>query len=190
MKMNDEYQLNDEQLRLATSRTLPAGAPLDTQTATARENFLRLGAALESAAGHLDESAIISHPSREQTCATTNSREQTCSRSRAADHLWPFLLAGALAASAVFAILRITSMLPKQNDQVALVTQDRHANAAQPEYPAGSTATWNDPLDDEIALAAATIEQYRSRSPTFDNSLFDMNIQLEALSQELLRESL
>jgi len=49
MNMNDQSQLTDEQLRLATSRHLPVGAPLDTETAAARAQFLTLGAALESA---------------------------------------------------------------------------------------------------------------------------------------------
>ena len=182
MKMNYEYKLNDDQLRLATSRHLPPGTSLDTETAAARDHFLTLGAALESASSDLDESAIISHISR----------EQTCSRTPATNNAWPLLLCCALAASAVFAIVRIVTMTPESGPQIAVVTEPNRETTIQHQTPAvgRSIAAWNDPLDDEIALAAATLEQYRSRSPSFDNSLFDMNIQLEALSQELLRESL
>jgi hypothetical protein len=49
---------------------------------------------------------------------------------------------------------------------------------------------WNDPLDDELALASAAIEQFTSRSRGFDDSLLDMNDQLRALSQELTNETL
>jgi len=182
MKMNYEYKLNDDQLRLATSCILPPGAALDTETAAARDQFLTLGTALESAASDFDEAAVISHISR----------EQTCSRTPATNHTWPLLLSIALAASAIFAIVRIITTIPESNPQIAVVTEPIRETTIQHQTPAvgRSTAAWNDPLDDEIALAAATIEQIRSRSPSFDNSLFDMNIQLEALSQELLRESL
>jgi hypothetical protein len=181
MKMNYEYKLNDDQLRLA-SRHLPPGTSLDTETAAARDHFLTLGAALESAPGEIDESAIIARLSR----------EQTCSRPPATNNAWPLLLCCALAASALVAIVRIATMPADSNPQIAVLTEPNPKTHVPQHAPATdrTTAAWNDPLDYEIALAAATLEQYRSRSPSFDNSLFDMNIQLEALSQELLRESL
>jgi len=53
-----------------------------------------------------------------------------------------------------------------------------------------TAVAWSDPLDDEIALAAATLDQLSSRHRGFDGSLLEMNERLEALSQELSIESL
>jgi hypothetical protein len=156
---------------------LPPGAPLDTQTAATRDHFLSLGAALESAANDLDESAIIAHLSR----------EQTCSRTPATNYSWPILLSIALAASALVAIVRIVTMLPESNPQIAIVTEPNRETTVQKQTP---SLAWNDPLDDEIALAAAKIEQYRTRGYSFDGSLRDMNERIDALSQELSAETL
>lgn len=192
--MNDPIQLTDEQLRLATSRTLPAGAQLDAQTSAARGTFLSLGSALESAASNFDEAALISKLSNSHVvCGSPDpAYAQTCSRSRATSQAWPLLLCGALAASALFAIVRIVTMLPQTGPQIVIAPQPGRATAVEQLAPAPSrsTAGWNDPLDDEIALAAATIEQYGSRRRGFDGSIMEMNVQLEALSQELLLESL
>ena len=152
--MNDDLQLTDEQLRLATSRSLPAGTQLDSDSAAARESFLALGAALESSTSNLDEAALIARLSI--------SREQTCSRSPATHNWWPLILCGALAASALFAIVRIASMMPQADTPIANLNPPNRPAPIQPWTPA-----FNDPLDDEIALAAATIEQYWQSRPRF-----------------------
>jgi hypothetical protein len=162
---------------MATSRSQTPGVPLDAETAAARDSFLALGAALESATSEFDEAEFVSRLSR----------EQTCSRNRPTNDVWPYLIAGVLAASALFAIVRIAFMSQEARPQIAVITKpDREAKVQRP----SPTLTWNDPLDDEIALAAATIEQFGSHTRGFDGSIIQMNVQLEALSQELLRESL
>jgi hypothetical protein len=53
-----------------------------------------------------------------------------------------------------------------------------------------ATGMWNDSLDDEIVLAALTIDQLRGNHRSFDHTLLNVNERLEALSEELARESL
>jgi hypothetical protein len=50
--------------------------------------------------------------------------------------------------------------------------------------------TWHEELDDEIALAAATLSQWSTSTRGVDASLSNMNDELSALSEELLGESL
>src|SRR5262245_23896411 len=101
--MIDDLHLTDEQLHLATSRLLPSATPLDAETAAARETYLARGVGLENAAKKFDEAALLSNISR----------ERTCSRSSPTQTWWPLIIYGALAASALIAITRIsTSLLP------------------------------------------------------------------------------
>jgi hypothetical protein len=89
------------------------------------------------------------------------------------------------------AIARIAIERQRGTDQVAL------PQAPNISAPAGMTGlvpttsvAWNDSLDDEIALAAATIDQFSHSPRGFDGSLLDMNDQLQALSRELFGETL
>jgi|SRR5262245_6688549 len=174
--MPNDLQLTDNQLRLATSRSLPPGAQLDAASSAARDSFLTLGSALESAATNFDEAALRAQ--------LTNSREQICSRSISVHNGWPLVLCGALAASALVAIVRVATVLTPADPQIA-VTEPKHFGPIQAWSPA-----FSDSLDDELAFAAAALRQYGSRERGFDGTLYDINVQLEALSEELSRESL
>ena len=183
--MNDELKLTDEQLRLATSRTLQPGVSLDVAATAARDSYLALGSVVESAAGDFDEADLIARLSK--VCVETTSSVVVEPRTSSARDWWPIVLSGALAAAGLVAIARIALVSQQANPLIAVV--------AKPDQPAlipfaRSAVAWNDPLDDEIALAAATIEQFAGRRRGFDGSLLDMNARLDALSQELLGESL
>ena len=185
--MNDDNSLTDDQLRLATSRCLPPDPELDSDTASARDAFMSLGSAAESAAGKFDEAQLLARLSKSCLVAPTVSPKPAELRR---DWL-SLVLAGALAAAALVAIVRITtdssaSKLPS----VAAVSPTETAPVAKESRPAPWSLAWNDSLDDEIALASATLQQYTSRDRGFDGSLLDMNDRLEALSQELSNETL
>jgi hypothetical protein len=177
--MNDKVNLNDEQLRLATSRSLPQDCALDTDTAAARDSFLALGAAVESAARGFDEKALI------KQLATT----PVALPDRPQRDWWPLIVSGALAAGMLLAIVRIASERQRTNTQMAVARLGNTTPAKTPFVTTASLA-WNDPLDDEIALAAATIDQFSNTARGFDGSLLEMNDRLEALSRELLGETL
>ncbi len=180
--MNDDLKITDDQLRLATSRSLPADTAIDPDTAAARDTFLALGSAVESAARHFDETALLSQ--------LTISREQICSQSVISRYAWPLIVSGALAAGMLLAIVRIAMEHRQASEPVAVVRPpDTGAPMTIPVIAPASVA-WNDPLDDEITLAAATIDQFSHTNRTFDNSLLDMNDQLQALSRELQGETL
>ena len=92
---------------------------------------------------------------------------------------------------AVLAIARVAIERYGDNDHVAVASLP--GNAIPPEVISRVTTaslTWNDSLDDEIALAAATLDLLSSRNRGFDGSLLQMNERLEALSHELSVESL
>src|SRR5689334_7840926 len=97
--MNDDLKLADDQLRLATSRSLPADSALDANTSAARDSFLALGSAVESAARNFDQAALLSQ--------LTTSREQTSSRSLSSQYAWPLIVTGALAAGMLLAVARL-----------------------------------------------------------------------------------
>jgi len=180
--MNDDLKLTDDQLRLVTSRSLPAGSALDAETSAARDGFLALGSAVESAARHFDEAALLSQ--------LTSSREQTCSRSLINQYAWPLIATGAIAAGMLLAIARIAMEHRQANEPIVIVRPPVTSAPVGTAVGAPSALTWNDPLDDEITLAAATIDRFSPTSRSFDNSLLDMNDQLQALSRELSGESL
>src|SRR5262245_34991208 len=180
--MNDELKLTDEQLRLATSQSLPADGALDADASAARDSFLALGSAAESAARNFDEAALIKRLTT--TCVAAPAQP-------ARDWLWPLIVTGALAAGMLLAIARIAIERQHINTHAPvanLPTKDAPTELI-PLVPI-TTVAWNDPLDDEIALAAATIHEFSGTNRTFDGSLLDMNDQLQALSRELLGETL
>jgi len=189
--MNDELKLTDEQLQLATSRSLPPCAVLNAETAAARESFVALGTAVEAFASELDEAALVARLSK--SCMEPADRGRIAlNRVSNQRDWWPIILSSALALAALIAIARIATVSP---DGVTDIAANQIADPpAQPQPHLANAgrvfAGWSDPLDDEIALAAATIGQLGGRSRGLDGSLNDMNERLDALSQELLGESL
>jgi hypothetical protein len=179
--MNDDPQFTDEQLRLATSRSLPADCPLDAETAAARDSFLALGSAVESGARKFDEAALIN-----RLTSTCVSLPQPPAR----DWWWPLIISGALAAGMLLAVARIAIERQRPNPQIAIAAPGKAASAPAIAVITPAAVTWNDPLDDEIAHAATTIERFWGPTRGVDSSLLDMNDRLEALSQELQGETL
>jgi len=177
---DDELKITDECLRLATSRSLPPGAPLDAETASLRDGFLALGSAVEAAAGPPDEAALLARLKRPRA-----SDARVTARPRKRDWL-PLLLAGALAASALIAIARV-AMVSQSTDAIAELPAGQRQSTLPDHLVA---AMWNDSLDEEILLAALSIDQLSGKNRGFDRSLLHMNERLEALSQELATESL
>jgi len=187
--MNDEFELTDEQLRLATTRSLPAGAALDPETAATRDDFVALGSALDSAAGQFDESALIVR--LQKSCPEFRAGCVNIKRRLAARDWWMIALSGALAAAALVAVVRIASESKQSAPRIAVNAAPHDSKAMKKDTAtAGLTTAWNDPLDDELLLAAAIIDQFASRSRGFDDSLLEMHERLDALSQELKGDAL
>jgi len=185
--MNDNLPLTDDQLRLATSRALSASPQLDSEATAARDSFLSLGATVESAANNFDKSALLARLTK--SCLESPSITLKPAQPNY-DWLAP-LLSTALAAAALLAIVRIaTDSNSTTGPRVATVVPSDTVPTPTDSHSPQRTLAWNDPLDDEIALASATIQQYSTRNRTFDNSLLDMNDRLEALSQELSTDTL
>jgi hypothetical protein len=189
--MNEDLQLTDEQLRLITSRSLSEATQLESEAATAREAFLALGAAIEAAAADLDEKALVRRIEENRTGASIHPAQNRSRYSTNAKWV-AFLVGGVLAASILIAIVQFSASISSNDYKLAVSPQPNGglANQSEGERNKQSSFGWNDPLDDEIAVAALAIDQIGGRNRAFDNSIFDMNQQLEALSQELLRESL
>ena len=201
--MNDEQRLNAEQLWLATSRRLPADTALDAETAAWREGFIALGSALETA---VDETDLLDRLRVSVRAASDRAAEFTdehgCLRMRQelvvpssakSAAPWALLFSAALAAATLIAIVRIgTEWQRGNNAAVAVVQTPGNAAVAQNDVqqPVPLPVGWNDPLDDELALAAATMGQFSAGRRGVDESLLDMNQELFLLSQELLGESL
>src|SRR5436190_445420 len=101
--MNEHLKLTDDELRLATSRSLPAGAELSAEAAALRDDFLAVGSALESAGHPFDEAALIARLS--PTCGrSTTGTALRSKRRRISRDGWAIALGGALAASGLVAL--------------------------------------------------------------------------------------
>jgi hypothetical protein len=185
--MNTE--LNEIELRQATARAGPADAIAAADVAAGREAFLSLGAAVEIAAADFDEAALVSR--LKQSCVSSAPLEKAGGAHGSPRRgWWLAIVGGALAAAMLFAVARLVVLPSADTVTIGLnpnsdPTDDRASNAPA----ANVVSVWHDPLDDELALAAATIEQLAARR-SFDGSLWQMNQRLEALSQELSGESL
>jgi hypothetical protein len=187
--MNDETQLDREQLEAATSRSLPAGAPLESETSALRDGFIALGHAVERAAADYDEAALIA---RVQSACRRDAAAELPSRS--AVRYWPLVLSGALAAAALFAVARIVVTWPAANEAVVVAPQ----SPTTPMAGGGPVATgtdrsalaWDDPLDEEIAAAQSSLADLSGRPTGIDGALSNMNQTLEALSDDLSGGSL
>jgi hypothetical protein len=186
--MKEKLQLSDEQVRLATSRTLPGDGLLDGETAAARDGFLSLGAAVEAAAGSFDEAALLARLQKSCVAAPV----VVPRRPESVRDWMSLVLTGALAAAGLIAIVRIASDSATTGSRVAQIESSEQppTTVTTEVVPSRSLFAWNDSLDDEISLASARIEQFTSRGRGFDDSLVDMNDQLKALSQELTNETL
>src|SRR5262245_5856624 len=183
--MNADSQLTNDQLRLATTRNAKAETGEQPETAADRKAFLSFGAAVEAAAGDFDEAALISRLKEcELPCPASEKIAVTPSTSR---HGWWLVIAcGALPATVLFAVGRIVLLPPDNTIESSRETDLPDVN----EGPGmGLASIWHDPLDDELALAAATIEQLATRR-SFDGSLWQVGQRLDALSEELSHESL
>jgi hypothetical protein len=93
----------------------------------------------------------------------------------------------------LLAIVRIGAEWQRvEREAVAVAKAPRNAAVATSDVPEAAPLGigWHDPLDDEIALAEATMGQFSAGSRGVDESLFDMNQELFLLGQELLGESL
>lgn len=190
--MNKETELTREQLDAATSRSLPADTSLDSETSALRDGFMSLGRAVESAAADYDEAALIARVQsacRHEAAVDLPSRNIT--------RYWPLLLSGALAASALVAVARIAVIWPAGD--VVVVTQPAPNGdpsvdpAVEPLAPAEDPAiagSWHDPLDEEIAAAQSSLTRLGSSAGGIDGTLSNMNQTLEAISDELVGESL
>src|SRR5690348_4994346 len=156
--MKDERQLSDEQLRLATSRSVPSKVVLDGETAAARDGFLLLGAAVEKAASNFDEAALLAR--LQKSCMATP--VILPQRQELARDWMSLVLAGALAAAGLIAIVRIATDSGTKGVQVAKIERSAQspaggAIAAGPSrsmFAWNDSVGWNDSLDDEIALAS------------------------------------
>jgi len=180
--MNDELEFTEDQLRQATSRALAADTALDADAATMRESFLSLGSAIEAAAADFDEDALIAKL-RGSMAVESTSALQPAARNDSRPKWWLVLLAGALAASVLIAIGRIGVV--ENEPMVAL-----NGPPASGGVEVAVASTWHDPLDEQIASAQVEMQQLAAGSRGLDGSLSEMNDKLEAMSRELLGESL
>jgi hypothetical protein len=191
--MPDNLHPDQNELQQATSRTLPAGAALSADGAAERDGFLALGAALESAAGQLDEAALIAQ--LKKSALVFESGAVTIRAPRRSESSWQAALSIALAAAALVALARIAIQSPDVlRPKNALTAQHETAPGGEPnvaaEHMPASRSAWLDPLDDEIALARAEFQLLSDGQRGVDGSLLRMNEQLEALSHELFQGSL
>jgi hypothetical protein len=190
--MNEhEQNLSEEQLVLVTSRNLPSAARLDAHEAALHESFLALGAAVEAEAGRVDEAELVSRL-RDKLLSPAD-RPQRIVRGRVG---W-MVIAASLAASLLMAMLWNLRARNVSGDVTVAMrpAPETDLHSKQLARTDGQVAGWDDPLDDEIARAAATIEQLASHSPMVsgsisDRSLSDVSERLENLSLELSGESL
>jgi hypothetical protein len=183
--MNLDEILTDEQLILATSRSLPTDDAMDGQTAAARDHFLALGTAVEASASRFDHAALLVRLNAKRVARQP---DLTVPAQHSSVPRWlQFLAAAALAASFFVAIARLSQQTDPSRK--ILMTDQRPSGNQQTIVPSASLA-WTDPIDADIALAAAAIEQFSASARGFDGSLLDMNDRLDALSQELSGETL
>lgn len=185
--MNEELPLTDEQLRVATTRALPPSVQLDSETSTARESFLSLGSAIESASTNFDQAALLARLNK----SCLESPVVIFKPAKTKRDWLSLLLTGALAAAALVAIVRIANESSGTARPVAAIQWSTARTGPEDGLtPQQIALAWNDSLDDEIAVASATLQQYGTRNRGFDTSLLDMNDRLEALSQELSNDTL
>ena len=193
--MNSDDRQEREQLEAATARAHESGVALDSETSALRSGFLSLGQALDKAAAEYDEAALLGR--LQASCAEEN-RIKLPDDSRSSTILWQLLLSGALAASALFAIVRIVASWPAgevvvapaapADSQVAVLQE---AQGSDPEQDGWEQAdAWDDPLDEEIVAAQDSLADLAGQPVGIDGALSNVNQTLEALADDLAGESL
>lgn len=199
--MNEELELSRDQLEAATTRA-SASTALDAEAAALGESFRAFGQTAERTAGEFDEAALIEQ--LQSTLLERSSLQVIACKSRGARSLWPLLLSGAIAASALIAAVRIAATWPTQPPQVvvspshqetegpralapAIVKGSAPAEASVPEQ---AYLTWHDELDDEIIAAQSVLAGVAGKTTPLDGSLSSMDEQLEAMASDLSEGSL
>jgi hypothetical protein len=194
--MNDEFSISDEQLQLATSRRRPPSSALDGELAAVQATFLALGESLERAGGDIDEQAVLAGVQRRLNVEGAHAPACMPVAAVKTQGLTPVGWI-AIALSVAAAVLIALSILPRGGESIEVVQHPVVKTAAQiagepldERERLPTPFAWDDPLDDEIALAAATLDQWSTSSRGVDASLTNMSNELSALSEELLSESL
>jgi len=201
--MNDDPNITRTQLEAATAPEHAAGLPHDANCAALRERFLAFGRAVEQASEPFEEQALIARLTaavRDQSAAAPSVRRAAPSRST-----WLLLLSGALAVSALIAIVRVAMLWPA-GEQVANVPAAAQpteqavavpsnvvptpANDPEKLISATGVLTWSDSLDNEIAAAQSRLYQMAGRTPALDSELTGIDQELESLSSDMNGDSL
>lgn len=201
--MNEELELSRVQLEAMTSRR-NVNRTLDAETAALRDNFRAFGHATEQAAADFDEAALIE---RLQDSLGFPSHDISV-RPRSTVSIWPLLLSGALAASALISAIRIAATWPDSpqlvSPPVVVASDSRGANetralappAGENNSPALFTlsdqahVSWHDDLDDEISAAQSALAGVASNAASLDSSLSSIGDQLDAMASDLTEGSL
>ena len=203
--MNDDLKITDEALRQATSRRLLAGDEVEQEAALLRDEFLAMGKSLEAAAGRGDEAALVAEVQRWSRNAAA-SGPPVVVRSRGTDFKWQVVLGGALALSAIAAVVEVVRtwrdegaavssgavevaesfVAPKVSEAAGSLAREDARGIAPGEAANGidSAVAWRDSLDVEIASAEAGMQRMAGREGGLDGSLSEMNERLRALSAE------
>jgi hypothetical protein len=186
--MNDERLLTDEELRQVTALRLSGDAARSEDLAALNDAFCSLGDSLARTPPPLDQQALL-----QRLTAFAAAEDHHVSLRPAATEFarwrpgW-LVVAGALAAAALVAIFRVPTRpasppgVPRPDEVVN--QQDSSVNQAE------LAPYWHDPIDEEIAIAAATMSHLSGGHRGVDASLVDMNESLWALSQELSTDAL
>ena len=180
--MKSDWSEFELQLERATAAGQSSDVPLDPETASLREGWLALGQLLEAAQG-ADDPPLELRPLRRQ--------ERTA---------WRVAAAAALAASLVGAVTLAWNWVNTRHvgDQTPASTHwaSRDSieakSAAQPSEPLspGAELAWNDPLDDEIALAGQEMILVEQDWYRFDQALDAVHYGLEQMHQDLENSTL
>src|SRR5262245_34743901 len=186
--MNEDRELTDEQLKLVTSRLLPAGASLDADVAAARDAFMSLGGAIELAASEFEEDELAEKLRR--SCLESTPSDSVVLASKRPLDWWSIVLGGALAAASMIAIVRIAVISQQPSGAITVAKNEKSSASDLQLMPTFANIGWSDPLDEEIAVAAVAIERLGARRRNVDGSLLEMNDRLDALFHELSVESL
>lgn len=197
MNMNIDDEL--KQLELATSRA-PA-QNLDAETASLREGWNVLAAALEKSNGSFDEGAMVAELLREPVALPP------VAETKRAGGGWivvAALLGGALAASLLFVLTLASGTWSKQPiaepKTPEIVPLEKLANAPNiktapavenPSHPGinendGPVWNWDDSLDTQISVAAAQMQTLQNNQVLpLDDSISTLNYRLQQMAEDL-----
>jgi hypothetical protein len=118
--------------------------------------------------------------------------------------IWPLLLSGAIAASALIAAVQVAATWSTQEPQAAVAPNleaapKAHvaASAAKPDSSTAEAAVtrplyapWHDDLDDEIIAAQSVLAAVAGKTASLDGSLSSIDEQLDAMASDLTEGSL